>query len=80
MILMNSREGVCGGLGKNSGPLLSDQHLKDIPALVYRFGGRRRQRRASTAMTGCQDQFNSHNGRKGHLTSVIFSNILQSRC
>lgn len=34
----------------------------------------------STSMTGCQDQFNSHNGRKGHLTSVIFSNMLQSCC
>lgn len=68
------------GLGRNSGPLLPDQHLKDFPALVYRFGGRWRQCRASTSMTACQDQFNSHNGRKGHLTSVIFSNMLQSCC
>lgn len=68
------------GLGRNSGPLLSDQYLKDFPALVYRFGGRWRQCRAATSMTGCQDQFNSHNGRKGHLTSVIFSNMLQSCC
>lgn len=39
MILMN-RKGGGVGLGGNSGPLLSDQHLKDFPALVYRFGGR----------------------------------------
>lgn len=68
------------GLRRNSGPLLPDQHLRDFSALVYRFGGRWRQCRASASMTGCQDQFNSHNGRKGHLTSVIFSNMLQSCC
>lgn len=34
----------------------------------------------SMSMTDCQDRFNSYNGRKGHLTSVIFSNKLQSCC
>lgn len=68
------------GLGRNSGALRSHQHLKDFPALVYRFGGRQRQRTASTSMTGCQDQFSSDNGRKGHLTSVIVSNMLRSCC
>lgn len=43
------------GLGRNSGPLLSEQHLKDFSTIVYRFGGRWRQCRASTSMTGCQD-------------------------
>lgn len=78
MILMNRGGGM--GLGRNSGPLPSHQHLKDFPALVYRSGGWWRQRGASTSMAGCQDQFNSHNGRKGHLTSVIFFYMLQSCC
>lgn len=67
------------GLGGNSGPLLWDEHLKDFPALVYRFVGGEGSAN-STSMTGCQDQFNTHNGRKGHLTSVIFSNMHQSCC
>lgn len=36
MILLNRR----GGLERNSQPLLSDLHLKDLPALFYKFGGR----------------------------------------
>lgn len=63
------------GLGGNSGPLLWDEHLKDFPALVYGLLGAEGSA-DSASMTGCQDQFNSHNGRKGRLTSVIFSNML----
>lgn len=39
MILMNRWGGV--GLRRNSGPQLSDEHLKDFPARVYRLGGQR---------------------------------------
>lgn len=62
--------------GKFWGPPLSYKHLKDFSALVYRSGGVGRQCGVLSSMTGCQDQFYSHNGRKGHLTSVIFSNRL----
>lgn len=68
------------GLERNSGPQLSDEHLKDFSCfslqnLVGSWGTT-----DSMSMTDCQDRFNSYNGRKGHLTSVIFSNKLQSCC
>lgn len=50
MKLLN-RNGLGGGrmlgLERNSGPQLLDEHLKDFPARVYRFGVRRRHRRSS---------------------------------
>lgn len=73
---------IGGGYGireKFSTPTLRPTPQR-FSSLAYRFGGRWRQRRASTSMTGCQDQFNSHNRRKGHFTFVIFSNMLQSCC
>lgn len=44
MNLMNRRGGTGLG-GEIQGPLLADEHLKDFPTSVYRFGGPRRQRR-----------------------------------
>lgn len=44
MNLMNRRGGTGLG-GEIQGPLLADEHLKDFPTSVYRFGGPRRQHR-----------------------------------
>lgn len=66
MILMNTirRGGAEVGIReKFRGPNLRPTPQRfSLPA--FRFGGRWRQRRAQRSMTGCQDQFNSHNRRK----------------
>lgn len=83
MILMNTIRRGGGqrlGLGRNSGARISGQHLKDSPFQLLDLVGGEGSVEPNGLWLAVKTSLTVTIGEKGHLTSVIFSNMLRSCC